>query len=135
MVKIKRKVEMTHEEYAKYMIDRFGITSYESALIDNNIIDAPMEFEQTFTLKPMKKDDNPVIERSFKGVVIEVEEEITEDTHLDYLYVLTDAKDIHRCNNFTIKTASMVIGRDDLTFFTLIDNDLVKICDKGKLVE
>ncbi|WP_147641437.1 hypothetical protein [Staphylococcus nepalensis] len=135
MVKIKRKVEMTHEEYAKYMIDRFGITSYESALIDNNIIDAPMEFEQTFTLKPMKKDDNSVIERSFKGVVIEVEEEITEDTHLDYLYVLTDAKDIHRCNNFTIKTASMVIGRDDLTFFTLIDNDLVKICDKGKLVE
>ncbi|WP_336878113.1 hypothetical protein [Staphylococcus nepalensis] len=135
MVKIKRKVEMTHEEYAKYMIDRFGITSYESALIDNNIIDAPMEFEQTFTLKPMKKDDNPVIERSFKGVVIEVEEEITEDTHLDYLYVLTDAKDVHRCNNFTIKTASMVIGRDDLTFFTLIDNDLVKICDRGKLVE
>ncbi|WP_210133754.1 hypothetical protein [Staphylococcus sp. GDY8P131P] len=66
---------------------------------------------------------------------VEVEEEITEDTHLDYLYVLTDAKDVHRCNNFTIKTASMVIGRDDLTFFTLIDNDLVKICDRGKLVE
>ena len=78
----------------------------------------------------------PDITITKSGVVIfEVEEEITEDTHLDYLYVLTDAKDIHRCNNFTIKTASMVIGRDDLTFFTLIDNDLVKICDKGKLVE
>ena len=85
MVKIKREVEMTHEEYAKYMIDKFGIASYESELIDNNILDAPIEFEQTFTLKPMKKDDNPVIERSFKGVVIEVEEEITEDTEIPKL--------------------------------------------------
>ncbi|AWI45115.1 hypothetical protein BJG88_10360 [Staphylococcus nepalensis] len=98
MVKIKRKVEMTPEEYAKYMIDRFGITSYESALIDNNIIDAPMEFEQTFTLKPMKKDDNPVIERSFKGVVIEVEEEITEDTVIPRL--LTTFKKIYLKDNF-----------------------------------
>lgn len=68
---------------------------------------------------------------------IEVEEEITEDTHLDYLYALTndDEKEIHRCMNFTIKNASMVIGRNDLTFFTLIDNDLVKIYENGKLVE
>jgi len=66
---------------------------------------------------------------------VEVEEEITEDTHLDYLYVLTDAKDVHRCTNFTINTASKAIERNDLTFFTLVDNDLVKICDKGKLVE
>lgn len=85
MVKIKRKVEMTHEEYAKYMIDKFGIASYERELIDNNIFDAPMEFEQTFTLNPMRKDDDPVIERSFKGVVIEVEEEITEDTKISKL--------------------------------------------------
>lgn len=81
-MKIKRKVEMTHEEYAKYMIDKFGIASYERELIDNNIFDAPMEFEQTFTLNPMRKDDDPVIERSFKGVVIEVEEVVDEDTKL-----------------------------------------------------
>ena len=68
---------------------------------------------------------------------IEVEEEITEDTHLDYLYALTndDEKEIHRCMNFTIKNASMVIGRNDLTFFTLVGNDLVKIYENGKLVE
>jgi len=84
-MKIKRKVEMTHEEYAKYMIDKFGIASYERELIDNNFFDAPMEFEQTFTLKPMRKDDDPVIERSFRGVVIEVEEEITEDTKVSKL--------------------------------------------------
>ncbi|WP_436939441.1 hypothetical protein [Staphylococcus xylosus] len=66
---------------------------------------------------------------------VEEEIEITEDVHLDYLYVLTDAKDVHRCTNFTINTASKAIERNDLTFFTLVDNDLVKICDKGKLVE
>jgi len=32
-------------------------------------------------------------------------------------------------------TASKAIERKDLTFFTLVDNDLVKICDKGKLVD
>ncbi|PTI27795.1 hypothetical protein [Staphylococcus xylosus] len=66
---------------------------------------------------------------------VEEEIEITWDAHLDYLYVLTDAKDVHRCTNFTINTASKAIERNDLTFFTLVDNDLVKICDKGKLVE
>lgn len=68
---------------------------------------------------------------------VEVVEEITEDTHLDYLYALTndEEKEIHRCMNFTIRNASMVIGRNDLTFFTLIDNDLVKIYENGKLVE
>ncbi|RWZ80769.1 hypothetical protein [Staphylococcus saprophyticus] len=68
---------------------------------------------------------------------VEVEEEITEDTHLDYLYALTndDEKEIHRCMNFTIRNASMVIGRNDLTFFTLVGNDLVKIYENGKLVE
>lgn len=68
---------------------------------------------------------------------VEVEEEITEETHLDYLYALTndDEKEIHRCMNFTIRNASMVIGRNDLTFFTLVGNDLVKIYENGKLVE
>lgn len=66
---------------------------------------------------------------------VEEEIEITEDAHLDYLYVLTDAKDVHRCTNFTINTASKAIERNDLTFFTLVDNDLVKIYENGKLVE
>ncbi|SCU31536.1 Uncharacterised protein [Staphylococcus xylosus] len=83
--------------------------------------------------------DDGIIEftGTFYGDTFTVEEEIeiTEDVHLDYLYVLTDAKDVHRCTNFTINTASKAIERNDLTFFTLVDNDLVKICDKGKLVE
>lgn len=68
---------------------------------------------------------------------VTTEEKITEETHLDYLYALTndDEKEIHRCMNFTIRNASMVIGRNDLTFFTLVGNDLVKIYENGKLVE
>ena len=87
-MKIKTKKQMTLEEYAKYMIDKFGIANYERKLIDNNIFDAPMELEQTFTLKPMRKDDNPVIEYGFKGVVIEVEETVTEDTVIPKMLVI-----------------------------------------------
>lgn len=136
MVKIKRKVEMTHEEYAKYMIDKYSVSGFESELIDDNIIDAPMEFEQTFTLNPMKKDDDPVIERSFKGVVIEVEEEITEDKWFHELVIRTVAGDyrLHKqgsINDFKHSTFNDVeafyIPNDDLTM-TLIWRD-------GRLVE
>lgn len=135
-MKIKRKVEMTHEEYAKYMIDKFGIASYERELIDNNIFDAPMEFEQTFTLKTMKKEDDPVIERSFRGVVIEVMEEIDEDKWFPELVIRTVAGGyiLHKqgsINDFKHSTFNDIeafyIPNDDLTL-TLIWRD-------GKLVE
>lgn len=133
-MKIKTKKQMTHEEYAKYMIDTFGIASYERELIDNNIFDAPMKFEQTFTLKSMRKDDDPVIERIFKGVVIEVEEEITEDTRLDKLVVRYRNDDIYifpqeKIDNFKNDSSiiAFYIPNDDHTM-TLIWRD-------GKLVE
>lgn len=134
MVKIKRKVEMTHEEYAKYMIDKFGIASYERELIDNNIFDAPMEFEQTFTLKTMRKDDDPVIERSFKGVVIEVEEEITEDTVFEYLI------NVYRGNGtFMELDTNECINEYNVANLTevhaYIDGEFKLIWRDGKLVE
>lgn len=140
MVKIKREVEMTHEEYAKYMIDRFGITSYESALIDNNIIDAPMEFEQTFTLKSMRKDDDPVIERSFKGVVIEVEEEITEETVHTMLIAIykhpTLRKIFSHRDNTSIRQFKD-LENDDVDSFYMLNDDstMTLIWRDGKLVE
>ncbi|MDW8798676.1 hypothetical protein BU103_11050 [Staphylococcus xylosus] len=140
MVKIKRQVEMTHEEYAKYLIDKFGIASYERKLIDNNIFDAPMEFEQTFTLEFMRKEDDPVIERSFKGVVIEVEEEITEDTELDLVErfiggtgsvcYTSHTMSINKCLRMApdyINTTHFYIENDD--------RELVLIWRDGKLVE
>ncbi|MFQ3853379.1 hypothetical protein ABLV90_07545 [Staphylococcus sp. 2S1] len=130
MVKIKRKVEMTHEEYAKYLIDKFGIASYERELIDNNIFDAPMEFEQTFTLKSMRKDDDPVIERSFKGVVIEVEEEITEDTVFKHMIEVREGLTGH----MTWENATIDSEKDNSSqeFHAYIDGKYELIWRNGK---
>ncbi|MDW4340998.1 hypothetical protein QI204_03445 [Staphylococcus saprophyticus] len=67
--------------------------------------------------------------------IVEVKEEITGDTHLDYLYMLTDSKNVHRCNYYTIKNATKAFSGYDFTFFTLVNNDLVKIYENGRLVE
>lgn len=131
-MKIKTKKQLTHEEYAKYMIDKFGIAGYERELIDNNIFNAPMEFEQTFTLKTMRKDDDPVIERSFKGVVIEVEEEITEDTKFKYLIeIATNGTSLlWKCSNINQR-----IGSQSKEFHAYIDGEFKLIWIDGKLVE
>ena len=52
-MKIKTKKRMSPEEYAKYMIDKHGISVLESELIDDNIIDAPKRYALTFELNPM----------------------------------------------------------------------------------
>lgn len=80
MVKIKRKVEMTQEEYAKYLIDKYGVSGFESDLLYSNIIDAPKQYKITFELNPILKKELP--NGSFRNgkFTVEVEEEITEDT-------------------------------------------------------
>lgn len=142
MVKIKRKVEMTHEEYAKYMIDKFGIASYERELIDNNIFDAPMEFEQTFTLKSMRKDDDPVIEHSFKGVVIEVGEEINRETELNLVerYVFVGEENNPKYMTHHPRSLNSILESNPSEvrtthFYTEVNDDLVLIWRDGKLVE
>lgn len=84
-MKIKRKVEMTQEEYAKYMIDKYGVSGFESELIDDNIIDAPKRFTLAFELNPVPKSD--LLNGSFRNgkFTVEVEEEITEDTEIPKL--------------------------------------------------
>ena len=79
-MKIKRKVEMTPEEYAKYMIDKHGVSGYESELIDENIIGGPERFTQTIELNPVSKKDLPNKVFWDGKMTVEVEEEITEDT-------------------------------------------------------
>ena len=92
MVKIKRKVEMTKEEYAKYMIDKYGVSGFESELIDDNIIDALKRFTLAFELNPVPKSD--LLNGSFRSgkITIEVEEVVDEDTVFNYL-LLTYKKD------------------------------------------
>lgn len=135
-MKIKRKVEMTHEEYAKYMIDKFGIAGYERELIDNNIFDAPMEFEQTFTLNPMRKDDDPVIKRGFKGVVIEVEEEITEDTVLSTIIECEEDDTLWVFKEITLKEMhESKCLKETTKYYKDEDEKMYLIWRDGKLVE
>ena len=85
MVKIKTKKRMTPEEYAKYMIDKHGISSLMSELIDNNIIDAPKRCALTFELNTVLMKEISDTDFGNKEFIIEVEEEITEETKLDFL--------------------------------------------------
>lgn len=76
MVKIKTKKEMTGEEYAKFMIDKFGLEKIqiehkESEIYEKFVIQAP-------------KTLLPTVHREGK-VIIEVEEEISENTEIKNL--------------------------------------------------
>jgi hypothetical protein len=133
-MKIKRKVEMTQEEYAKYMIDKYGVSGFESSLIDDNIIDAPKRFTLAFELNPVPKSD--LLNGSFRNgkFTIEVEEEIAEDTRLDKLVVRYRNDDIYifpqqRIKDF--KNDSNIVAlytlNDDLT--------MTLICRDGKLLK
>ncbi|MCE5003380.1 hypothetical protein [Staphylococcus pseudoxylosus] len=140
MVKIKRKVEMTIEEYAKHMIDKYGIRCFENKLIDDNIIDAPMKFKQEFELNPVSKSD--LLNGSFRNgkTTVEVEEEITEDTELDLIErfiggmgsvcYTSHTMSINKCLRMApdyINTTHFYIENDD--------RELVLIWRDGKLVE
>lgn len=128
MVSVKTKKQLTLPQLIEWAWD--NNVKNETFIADKQLTN--IEFDDTGDVLIYGNDNKKTVKFS-----IEVEEEITEETHLDYLYALTndDEKEIHRCMNFTIRNASMVIGRNDLTFFTLIDNDLVKIYENGKLVD
>ena len=127
-MKIKNKKQINLPQLIEWAWD--NNVKNETFIADKQLTN--IEFDDTGDVLIYGNDNKKTVKFS-----IEVEEEITEETHLDYLYALTndDEKEIHRCMNFTIRNASMVIGRNDLTFFTLIDNDLVKIYENGKLVD
>ena len=131
-MKIKTKKQMTAEEYAKYMIDKYGIRGYENSLIDTDITGAPYRFTQTFELKPISKKDLP--RGSFRNgeLTVEVEEEITEDTVIPKMLLrgrYTGYYEVEDCKlrGFNENLLQAYIINDDLTM-TLI------WCD-GKLVE
>lgn len=132
-MKIKTKKVITEKEYLHYVIDNtdFLSISHDFTHVDHDIVLELHDRNNTTCANTWVDSEGETV------FEVDIEEDITEDTHLDYLYALTndDEKEIRRCMNFTIRNASMVIGRNDLTFFTLIDNDLVKIYENGKLVE
>jgi hypothetical protein len=138
MVKIKRKVEMTCGEFAKYMVDKFGLSSYGVKLSEDYWLGNPeREYDVSIHLPPSKISDLPDITITKSGVVIfEVEEEITEDTELYGLVELGDdgaGEDFFFSRGLSINdckdefTQAFYMLNDDLTM-TLIWRD-------GELVE
>lgn len=130
-MKIKQKKQLNLPQLIEYIWDN-DVKNERYRCSDSN----PHEYVWINEHSDVELDEDMSVSKQ-DTFTVEEEIEITEDTHLDYLYALTndDEKEIHRCMNFTIRNASMVIGRNDLTFFTLVGNDLVKIYENGKLVE
>lgn len=79
-MKIKTKKRMSPEEYAKYMIDKHGVSGLESELIDDDIIDAPKRYTLTFELNPVSMEEMSDTGFENKEFTVEIEEELTEDT-------------------------------------------------------
>lgn len=137
MVKIKRKVEMTPEEYAKHMIDKHGVSGYESELIDENIIGGPNRFALTFELNPVSKKD--LVGKIFWDgkTTVEVEEEITEDTKFKTLIEIEQDDTCYMWQNTSVSAEKQVSDCKNISkeFHAYIDGDFKCIWRDGKLVE
>lgn len=143
-MKIKTKKKMSPEEYAKYMIDKNGISGLESELIDDDIIDAPNRYVLTFELNPVSMEEISNTSFGNKGFTVEVEEDLTRDTVLPKLverwkhddegdetfrYVEHDNKSINRvlfANPESVETTHFYIENDN--------RELVLIWQDGKLI-
>ena len=81
-MKIEVKKTITHGEFAKYMVDKFGIASFERNLADGEWFGAPSDrYNASINLKPAKYDDFAhSIRIDEDGVTLKTFEEITEDT-------------------------------------------------------
>lgn len=79
---IEVKKTITHGEFAKYMVDKFGIASFERNLADGEWFGAPSDrYNASINLKPAKYDDFAhSIRIDEDGVTLKTFEEITEDT-------------------------------------------------------
>lgn len=89
-MKIKTKKTMTHGEFAKYMVDKFGISSFERNLADGEWFGAPSDiYKASINLKPVKYDDfADIIRINEDSVTLKTFEEITEDTVIPELVEL-----------------------------------------------
>lgn len=131
MVKIKTKKEMTGEEYAKFMIDKFGlekiqIENKETEIYEKFVIQAPKNL-----LPTLRKEDK---------IIIEVEEEITEDTKLDLVerFIGSMGSVCYTSHNVSIKECLKLTPRDCTTTHFYIENgdrELILIWCDGKMVD
>lgn len=134
-MKIKTKKTMTHGEFAKYLVDKCGIASFERNLAGGEWFDVPIDiYNASINLKPAKHDDFPhVINIDEDGVTLKIFEEITEDTEIKHLVYIDDNNDIEVLSNFTIRELK---GNDFKEFHAYIDGEFKLIWTREKgLVE
>lgn len=139
-MKIKTKKRMTPEEYAKYMIDKHGISGLENELIGDNIIDAPKKYALTFELNPVSMEEMSDTGFENREFTIEVEEDITEDTKLDLVERFIGGMGYACYTSHGYTTIRECLKRspgDCTTTHFYIENDnreLVLIWQDGKLI-
>lgn len=141
-MKIKVEKKMTHGEFAKCIVDKIGIASFNRNLADGEWCGSPSDiYIASINLNPAKFDDFAHIIRIDEDTVtFKTFEEITEDTVIPELVELyedfLESNEILKHENRSINEAkdedecasqAFYIINDDLTM-TLIWRD-------GKLVE
>ncbi|WP_194747489.1 hypothetical protein [Staphylococcus chromogenes] len=132
MVKIKRKVEMTQKEFVQFLIENAAINEITQSTKNGK------DFELCIKLK----SDNNKINR-INNNLVEVEEEIAEDTVIPMLIEVTEYDDdttVFLNENKSIKTV-LDDSLDDLlydpkAFYTLNDDmTMTLIWRNGGMVE
>ncbi len=137
-MKIKVKKTMTHGEFAKYIVDKFGITSFERNLAGAECFGVPSDmYIASINLNPAKFDDFAhSIRIDEDGVKIETFEEITEDTEFEKLYYTTILSRIVESSCTTIQSSLKHIAVEPIAFYILNDDlTMTLIWRDGKLVE
>lgn len=145
-MKIEVKKTITHGEFAKYMVDKFGIASFERNLADGEWFGEPSDrYNASINLKPAKYDDFAYsIRIDEDGVTFKTFEEITEDTVIPKLierwkhgedgnetshYVEHENKNI---NKVLFVNSKRIVATH---FYAEIDGELKLIWRDGRLVE
>lgn len=100
-MKIEVKKTITHGEFAKYMVDKFGIASFERNLADGEWFGAPSDrYNASINLKPAKYDDFAhSIRIDEDGVTLKTFEEITEDTVIQEMLLVFNNGFTHLVEN------------------------------------
>lgn len=91
-MKIEIEKKVTHGEFAKYMVDKFGISSFGRELAGGDWIGSPSDrYNASINLKTAKYDNFPHgIRIDEDCVTMKTAEEITEDTELNEIFLITN---------------------------------------------
>ena len=133
-MKIKTKKTMTHGEFAKYLVDRFGIVNFELNLDGGEWFGVPGDiYNASINLKSAEYHELPQIKNIDDSTVsFVIREEITEDVEIDNLVVVDSDNDVLTFSNYTIKE---IKNNNFKEYHAYIDGEFKLIWRDGKLVE